>query len=378
MKTDRIDTVVIGGGQAGLAVGYYLAHQKRDFVILDAHRRAGDSWRQRWDSLRLFTPTSFNNLPGMPFPKSTDRFPSKDEMADYLESYVARFQLPMLFDTKVDELARDGDTYLITAGTLHLKANYVIVATGAYPTPRVPAFASQLDPAINQVHSVAYRNPRQLWDGPVLVVGAGNSGVEIALELTLGHLVWLAGRDTGFVPANYGNFSYELGVVVFKTLTQRLTVDTLPGRWIVQRAKEFSGGHPVVGLTPTDILRAGIQRVPRVIDVTNGRPVLEGGQVLDVTNIIWATGFVRDYRWIKLPIFDSRGDPIYHRGVVQSALGLYFVGLPYQSSLLSGLVAGASVDAKYVAKQISFRARAIDLARGGEADNLSKQVSSTS
>lgn len=378
MKTDRIDTVVIGGGQAGLAVGYYLAQQKRDFVILDAHRHAGDSWRQRWDSLRLFTPIGFNNLPGMQFPKSTDRFPSKDKMADYLESYVGHFELPMLFNMKADELTRDGDSYLISAGTLLLKANHVIVATGAYPTPRVPALASRLDPTINQLHSAAYRNPSQLRDGAVLVVGAGNSGVEIALELAPGHLVWLAGRDTGFVPANYGNFSYEFGVVAFKTLMQRLTVDTLPGRWIVQRAKEFSGGHPVVGLTPADILRAGIQRVPRVIDVTNGRPVLEGGQVLDVTNIIWATGFVRDYRWIKLPIFDSRGNPIHHRGVVQAELGLYFVGLPYQSSLLSGLVAGASVDAKYVAKQLSFRARAIDRARGGKADKLSKQASSTS
>jgi len=377
MKTERIDTVVIGGGQAGLAIGYYLTQQKRNFVILDTHGRAGDSWRKRWDSLRLFTPTGFNDLPGMPFPKSAARFPTKDEMADYLESYAARFQFPMLFNMKVDELARDGDSYLISAGALHLKANNVVVATGAYPTPYVPALGSQLDPGITQLHSVAYRNPSQLRDGPVLVVGAGNSGVEIALELAPGHLVWLAGRDTGFVPANYGNFSYEFGVVVFKTLMLRLTVDTLPGRWIVQRAKEFSGGHPVVGLTPVDILRAGIQRVPRVTDVTNGRPILEGGQVLDVANIIWATGFVRDYRWIKLPIFDSRGNPIHHRGVVQSELGLYFVGLPYQSSLLSGLVAGASVDAKYVAKQISFRARAIDLARGGKADKLSKQISST-
>src|SRR6266545_8393271 len=145
MKTDRIDTVVIGGGQAGLAVGYYLFQQKRDFVILDAHGRAGDSWRKRWDSLRLFTPTGFNHLPGMPFPKSSARFPTKDEMADYLESYMVHFQFPILFNTKVDELARDGDAYLITAGTLRLKANRVIVATGAHPTSRVPALASQLD-----------------------------------------------------------------------------------------------------------------------------------------------------------------------------------------------------------------------------------------
>jgi putative flavoprotein involved in K+ transport len=209
--TERIDTVVIGGGQAGLAAGYFLARQKRDFVILDAHGRAGDSWRKRWDSLRLFTPTVFNHLPGMQFPKSRDRFPAKDEMADYLESYVTHFQLPMLFNTKINELTRDGDSYLIAAGTLRLKANHVIVATGAYSTPQIPQFASQLDPTINQLHSVAYRNPSQLTNGAVLVVGAGNSGVEIALELaTRVPFGWQAGTPvlslltTGVLAMNLG------------------------------------------------------------------------------------------------------------------------------------------------------------------------------
>lgn len=378
MKNERIDTVVIGGGQAGLAAGYYLRQQKRDFVIIDACGRAGDSWRRRWDSLRLFTPTGFNSLPGMPFPKSTDRFPTKDQMAEYLESYVARFQLPVVFNARVEEVTRDDDYYLIAANTLHLKASRIVVATGAHPTPYVPAFASQLDPAINQLHSADYRNPSQLRDGAVLVVGAGNSGVEIALDLASRHSVWLAGRDPGFIPANYGNFSYELGVILFKALMQRLTIDTPPGRWIVQRAREFTGGHPVVGVTPKDILRVGIQRVPRVTGVNHGRPILEDGNVLDVRNIIWSTGFVSDYRWIKLPVFDTKGDPMHYRGVVRGEPGLYFVGLPYQASVLSGLVAGAGADAKYIAKQINIRVRAIALAHGGKADRLSKQASSTS
>jgi putative flavoprotein involved in K+ transport len=358
MKTEQVDTVVIGGGQAGLAVGYYLARKRGNFVILDSHNSAGDIWRKRWDSLRLFTPASFNHLPGMPFPKSTDRSPTKDEMAEYLESYAAHFQLPMLLGTKVEELRRDGDCYLIAAGTLRLKANCVVVATGAYPTPWVPAFASQLDPAINQLHSGAYHNPDQMRDGAALIVGAGNSGVGIALDLAPRHHVWLAGRDTGFIPAHFGRFDYELGVAIFQALMSLLTVDTPPGRWLVQRAGEFSGGHPVVGVTPEDLSRAGVQRVPRVLGSSNGQPMIDDGRVLKVTNIIWSTGFVRDYSWIKLPVFDIKGDPIHHRGVVPTEPGLYFVGLPFQSSLLSGLVAGAGADAKYIVKQILLRAQA--------------------
>ncbi len=360
IKSEQIDTVVIGGGQAGLAAGYYLAQQKRDFVILDAHNRPGDSWRKRWDSLRLFTPASFNSLPGMPSPKSTDRSPTKDEMADYLETYVARFQLPVLCGVNVGELARDGDRYLITADRQRLKANHVIVATGAYPTARLPPFAGQLDPGITQLHSVAYRHPGQLRNGTVLVVGAGNSGVEIALDLAPRQPVLLAGRDTGFIPANFESLGYQAGTIVFKALMQRLTVDTSPGRWLVRRAREFTGGHPVVGVTQADLARAGVQRVPRVVGVSGGRPMLADGRVLDVASVVWATGFLRDSHsdWIKLPVFDADGAPIHHRGVVQSESGLYFAGLPFQSSLLSGLVAGAGPDAKHIVRQIVARASA--------------------
>jgi putative flavoprotein involved in K+ transport len=357
LKTERTDTVIIGGGQAGLAIGYYLSQQKRDFMILDTHGRAGESWRKRWDSLRLFTSTSFNSLPGMPFPKFAARYPTKDEMADYLESYAAHFRLPIRFNTKVNELTRDGDTYLISTNRLILKAAQVIVATGAYFNPHVPSYASYLDPSINQFHSFDYRNKSQLQDGAVLVVGAGNSGVEIALDLAPKHPVWLSGRDTGTIPVKSGDLRYELGVVLFKSIMQCLTVDTLPGRWIVRRAKEFTGGHPVVGVTPEDLLRAGIRRVPRVTGVSGGKPLLEDGRTLDVVNIIWSTGFLRDYPWIKLPVFDANGDPIHRRGVVQEEPGLYFVGLPYQSTLLSGLVAGAGTDAKYIAKQLALRSK---------------------
>lgn len=375
MRFEKFDTVVIGGGQAGLAAGYYLARQKRDFVIMDANARVGDSWRKRWDSLRLFTPASLDQLPGTPFPASRGYFPTKDEMAEYLEAYVTRFQLPVVLGTWVNELVREDDRYLVTAGALRLEANHVVVATGAYPTLRVPKFANELDPTITQVRSVEYRRPSQLHDGPVLVVGAGNSGAEIARDLSATHPTWLAGPDTGFVPGTYGSLGYRVGYGIVFTMMKLFTVDTPWGRSVVQKARAFTGGHPLVRVKPKDLLAAGVKRVPRLVGVRGGQPVLEDGRVLNVANIVWATGFVRDYRWIRLPIFDERGDPIHHRGVVLNEPGLYFTGLPFQSSLLSGHVAGAGDDAKHIVKQIT--ARATDLARGEKADKLRRRASST-
>ena len=357
MRMERIETVVIGGGQAGLAAGYYLSQQKRDFVILDAHERSGDSWRKRWDSLRLFTPASLNGLPAMPFPARRGHFPTKDEMADYLETYAARFELPIQLGMRVEELTRDGDHYLMTASAQRWKADHVVVATGAYVTPWVPAFAGELDPAISQLHSVAYRNPTQLRDGAVLIVGAGNSGAEIALDLAPNHRVWLAGRDTGHLPGTFGSFGYQVGGILFLALAKRLTIDTLLGRRLVTKARMFPGGQPVVRVRPKELSEAGVERVPRVIGVKGGQPVLENGRVLAVPNVMWATGFRSDFRWIQLPMFDSQGNLIHHRGVVQTEPGLYFIGLPFQSSLISSQVAGTGVDAKYITKQIMSRAK---------------------
>jgi putative flavoprotein involved in K+ transport len=362
LTIERIDTVVIGGGQAGLAVGYYLTRHHRDFVILEAAQAIGEAWRKRWDSLHLFTPANLNNLPGMAFPARGGHFPAKNEMADYLGAYAARFELPIQLGVKVDEVTRESDRYRIAAGARRLEANQVVVATGAYATPQVPAFASQLDPTIIQLHSVAYRNADQLRDGPVLVVGAGNSGAEIALDLAPKHGVWLSGRDPGHLSGAFGGFRYQVGSLIFQALMKRLTVDTWPGRWIVQKARDFQGGHPLIRIHPKDLLQAGVQRVPPVVEVRNGRPVLEDGRVLEAINIVWATGFVRDYRWIKLPVFDAEvarnpGDPIHHRGVVQTEPGLSFIGLPFLSSLLSSLVAGAGVDAKYIVRRIVKKSR---------------------
>jgi putative flavoprotein involved in K+ transport len=361
----RFDTVVVGGGQAGLAVGYYLARQGRDFVILEAHDRIGASWRKRWDSLRLFTPTRYSSLPGMPFPAPANAFLTKDEVADYLEAYAARFHLPVRLGTEVDRLSREDNRYLLTAGDQRLEAGHVVVATGAFQHPNVPAFAVRLDPAIAQIHSNAYRHPHQLQEGDALVVGAGNSGAEIALELAQTRRTWLAGRDTGRLPKRHPPLVLEL---YWWLIHQALDADNKMGR----RFKELTGkkGAPLVGISKKDFERAGVERVPRVVGVQDGKPVLQDGSVLSVASVIWCTGFAPDFRWIDLPVFGSDGYPVHYRGVVKGEPGLYFLGLPFQYTLTSSLIGGVGRDARYIAEQIAARSPAFVPHAGPTAASL--------
>src|SRR5215203_6413989 len=233
---DRIETVVIGGGQSGLAVGYHLMRQRRPFVILDANERTGDPWRKRWDSLRVFTPARLNGLPGMPFPAPASSFPTKDEVADYLVAYAARFDLPVRTGVRVDGLSREDGRYVVAAGDRRLEADHVVVASGAYERPRVPGFAADLDPNIVQMHSSEYRDPSQLQDGGVLVVGAANSGAEIALEVSSGHRTWLSGRDPGHEPTRPGTrWDRFLTPVIWFMASHVLTMKTPMGRKVRQQ-----------------------------------------------------------------------------------------------------------------------------------------------
>ena len=231
--TEKVQTVVIGGGQAGLSTGYHLARRGLPFVILEANPRIGDPWRKRWDSLRLFTPARYDGIAGMPFPAPPHSFPTKDEMADYLERYAARFALPIRLGTGVDRLSREGDRYIVQAGARRFEAEHVVVAMATFQRPRVPPFAPELDPAIAQLHSSEYRNLSQLREGPVLVVGAGNSGSEIALESARGgRPTWLVGRDTGHIPFSIeGALGRLLVPFIFRVVFHRvLKVDTPIGR----------------------------------------------------------------------------------------------------------------------------------------------------
>jgi putative flavoprotein involved in K+ transport len=346
----HFDTIVIGGGQAGLAIGYYLARQGRDFVILEAHQRIGTSWRERWDSLKLFTPAGISSLPGMPLSTSANAFLTKDEVADYLEAYAARFQLPVQTNSAVDTLSREGDHYLLTMGERHLTARHVVVATGSYQQPRLPAFASELHPAIKQFHSYAYRNPRQLQEGDVLVVGVGSSGAEIALELVSTRRVWLAGRDPGHRPKN---IPPVFGPLYWWLLHKAINTGNRIGRRVKEQAEQ--GGAPLIGIPKNAFEQAGVERISRVVGVKNGKPMLQDGRELSVANVIWSTGYTPDYHWIDLPVRWHAGYPVHTRGIVEGEPGLYFLGLPFQYTLTSSFIGGVGRDAGYIAEQLALR-----------------------
>jgi putative flavoprotein involved in K+ transport len=361
--TEYYQTIVIGGGQAGLATAYYLQERDQDFVILDAGERTGDAWRNRWDSLRLFTSARYNGLPGFPFPAPPHSQPTKDEVADYLESYAERFDLPIELNQWVDGLTKDGDRFVVTAGERRWEADNVVVAMSSFQQPTVPDFAADLDPSIVQMHSADYRNPSQLQDGGVLLVGAGNSGAEISLDIVDEHPTWLSGRDVGHVPFHIDSFfGRHIGVpFVLRVLFHRiLTVDTPIGRRM--RRKFLSKGWMLVRVKPKDLARAGIERVPRTTGVRDGLPVVDDDRVLDVRNVIWCTGYQSDFSWIDLPVFTEEEpvEPRQYRGVVADAPGLYFVGLFFLYSVSSELLTGVGRDAKYVADHI------VSDATGGE------------
>ena len=349
-RVERFDTIVVGGGQAGLAAGYHLQQREVDFVIVDAERRVGDVWRKRWDSLRLFTPAKYSGLPGMPFPATPGHLPDKDEVADYLERYAERFDLPVRSGVRAEHLSHDGERWTLRTSRGTLEANSVVVATGPFQRPKIPAVASRLDAGIVQLHSSSYRSPFDLPDGPVLVVGAGNSGAQIALELARHRKVWLAGRNTGHLPRRF------LGRDLFDwlwPLMGRFTVETRVGQRLRSRLRQ--GGDALIGIPEHTIVEEGVARVGRVEEERGGWPVCDGVP-LRPSAIVWCTGFTPDYSWIDAPVLDDRGWPRHTRGVVEGAPGLYFLGLRFQHRMSSSLVGGVGADAEFVAGEVARRA----------------------
>lgn len=370
---ERVDVAVIGGGQAGLSVGYQLKQLGVSFTILDAQRRTGDAWRTRWDSLRLFTSRRFSQLAGLRIPGDPLGFATKDEMASYLEAYAKHFALPIEFGVSVDRVRRMGDVFLISAGDREIEATQVVVAMANFQAPIVPRFASKLHDDVVQLHSTAYRNPAQLRDGPVLIVGAGNSGAEIAMELTAaGHPVVLAGRHPGHVPFNLYSF---LGKHVLQPLLMRvvfhriLTEDTPLGR--KAKAAKSSVATPLIRTKPKDLDNAGVRRVGRIADVRDGLAITSDDEVLNVANVIWCTGYMPGFSWLDLPVFDERGQPVQRRGVVESQPGLYFVGLQFLYAMSSSMIHGLERDAAYVARAVAHRARSISTTAVNQREPMS-------
>ena len=361
IEPERVDTVVIGAGQAGLSVGYHLARRGQKCVILETNERVGDSWRARWDSLKLFSPARFDGLDGLPFPADKHAFPTKDEMGDYLESYARHFKLDVRTDSKVTSLRRVGDEYVVQSRSKTFVAANVVIAMASYQKPRVPDLAPDLDKSITQMHSSDYRNLRQLRPGGVLIVGAGNSGSEIAMETVRGgHATWISGRHPGHVPWNIrsGVARHLILRPLFRFVFHRvLTMGTPIGR--KARPGMISKGGPLIRVKPNEMTKAGVRRVGRTVAVRNGKPVLDNGDVLDVANVIWSTGYHAGLDWVELPVFDSDGEPHQTRGVVDGEAGLYFVGLHFLYAMSSSMIHGVGRDADYVANVIAERGRRV-------------------
>ena len=355
---DHVETVIIGAGQAGLATAYHLTSRGRDCVVRDSNQRLGDNWRQQWDSLRLYSPAKFDGLPGMPFPGEPWSFPGKDQVADYLESYARRFELPIRLGVRVDRLsaAPDGNGYVVAAGTGPLHCDNVVVATGTFGrTPKIPEAAKDLDPSILQLHSSEYRRPGQLRDGPVLVVGASHSGTDIAYEVAQTHPTTLAGRDCGEIPIRLESRRMH---VVFPMLLfawrHVVTRRTPIGRKEMEEIR-FHGG-PMLRVKRADLAERGVVRAEaRVEGVRDGLPLLADGTTVEATNVIWATGFRQTFGWIDLPVMDENGWPREFRGVVDEAPGLFFCGLSFQYAFSSMLLPGVGRDAELVARRIAER-----------------------
>jgi putative flavoprotein involved in K+ transport len=345
----RIGTVVIGSGQAGLVMAYYLQRAGEDFVVLEADQRIGDVWRRRYDSLRLFSVPRYASLPGWRIP--VDGYPSRDEMADYLEQYAARFELPVQTGVRVEQVRRDGETFIVETSEGTYCADRVVVATGAHRRPKLPAFAAELDASVRQLHSIDYRNPGQFAPGGVLVVGAANSGSDVALDAAAaGHATWIAGRHPGQVPVDIdtrrGRAVIPIVMFVFKHV---LTLRTPMGR--KARAKAEREGVMLVRNKLADLDAAGVTRLGRITGVQDGGPMTEDGPVPDVSTVVWCTGSSSDHSFLDASLLDADGRPDHERGVA-AVPGLYFMGLEFQFALASGTIQGLDRDARYLLRRM--------------------------
>ena len=341
---DHAEVVVVGGGQAGLALGYHLAQRGKDFTILDAASEPAAAWRERWDSLKLFTSARYNGLPGMDFPGDPDRYPTRDEVADYLTEYARRFDLPVVLNSRVKAVRRQGDRYVGELEDRTYEAQQVVIATGPFQTPLVPQLAQDLGHGVVQMHSTAYRSPESVPAGRVLVVGGGNTGFQIAQELSASREVHLS-IGSRQMPLPQRILGRDLFWFLEKTGLIRKTVDSRMGRRMSER-------ETLIGSTPRGIRRQhGVELHGRALSAQGSTVRFDDGTQVDVAGVVWATGFRVDHSWIDVPVFDAGGRLIHQRGVTQ-APGLYFLGMQWQHTRGSALLGWVKDDAEYLAERI--------------------------
>lgn len=360
MQTQHVETVIIGAGQAGLSAAYHLGRKGVECLVLDGNARIGDEWRRRYDSLRLFTPAGRSGLDGLPFPGDPWAFPTKDEMADYLELYALTHQLPVRLLSRVRRLAAEGDGFRVDldeAAERSITCDAVVVATGTFgERPNLPPFATELARSIHQVHSSAYHGPGHLPEGPVLVVGASHSGLDIALELGAGRDTTLVGPVHGNVPLEWGTWRMRRAFPVLEFAFQHvLTRRTPMGRKMLGVMRHH--GAPQLRIKAHHLAEAGVEWVDdHVVGASaGGLPQLADGRTFDVAGVVWATGWHHDHSWIDLPVTTEDGWPVEYRGVVEDVAGLYFCGLAFQYAFSSGEMIGVGRDAAYVADRIARR-----------------------
>jgi putative flavoprotein involved in K+ transport len=355
-SSERREVVVVGGGQAGLAMGYFLAQQGRDFVVLEAAEEPAAAWRERWDSLKLFTPVRYNSLPGLAFPGDPDSYPGRDDVAAYLADYIRHFDLPVEPGSRVRSIRRANGGYVVEVGDRTYQAEQVVVATGPFQVPFVPAMAQRLDPQVVQLHSTAYRTPQGSSRGPVLVVGGGNTGFQIAAELSASHEVHLAigSRQTPLPQRILGR---DLFWYLEKTGLIRKSTASRLGR-------RLEGRDTLIGSSPRALRRRhGVQLHKRATDAAGSTVSFGDGTQLEVGSVVWATGFRVAHSFVDVPVFDEDGRLVHRRGVTESP-GLYFLGLTWQHTRGSALLGWVKDDAEFIAQQINaFRPVAQDDAR---------------
>ena len=343
---ERFDVMIIGGGQAGLAAGYFLAEQGRRFAILEAGPSVGTAWRERWDSLTLFTPRRYSGLPGLPFPGEPDGYPTRDEVIQYLERFAETFELPIEFNSNVRRLSRENERFVLEVDGRTITADQVVVATGPFQTPYVPKLAEELDSGVWQAHSTGYRRPSDVTEGMVLVVGGGNTGFQIAKELSDTHKVILS-VGTRQKPLPQRVAGRDLFWWLTKTGLIHMTVESRLGRRLKDR-------DTLIGSSPREITRRyGVELKPRAIAVSGRTVRFEDGSEVELDAVVWATGYRPDYSWIDLPIFDEHGRLSHRRGVTDVP-NVYFLGLTWQHTRGSALLGWVKDDAEFIADEIAY------------------------